>query len=352
MTRRPARLITIFSFRTALLSVALAAVSGASAADPEQLSAYASLKSVEGRMVSGLAASRVDALASAIGLGGEGRPVTDFSIQPEMGFSSNVNGGNPSKPLEVGSLVFHGDPNLFQKEGMIYGLTATQTARIYYGHGRYLDASLQGGYSHNFQHELGIRSFNANVCSINHISDWWFVDLCANKSISEKDLSRSESSTQSLTLSKFLDIGDTTHGELSIGASQTNNGSFTEKKISFGIQTLASTGKFSALNLDFGIPVAGKLTTKVALSGQVSTEIWNRTVNVSGSIERLEGGMLLGYERSDDRFSISAAFPIQNGVNASLGYMFNDSTIDYHDSSSPTFGISFTPKALSSILAF
>lgn len=311
-------------------------------ADPERLTVFSTLKSVEGQIVSGQASSRIDAMAQSIGFAGNPPPTFDLSLRPAIGYDANINGGQPNKPLVVGTTVFHGDPALFLKDGMVYGLNASQNTRIIYDHGRYLDLSLTGGYVHSVQYGIGKSNAAFSACSHNHIADWWYVDLCAEKAVSLTDLTRSETSSQSVSVAKYLESGPDTYSELSVGAKVSNNGSFDQDQFVLGIETVRPNGTYSALDLTLGTPETGKLATRLALAGQLSTVIGDQPVKLTGQIAQLDGGLVLGYPREDVSLSIAASFQIWQGVDATVGYAATDSTIDYYDAASPTFGLSFT----------
>ncbi len=311
------------------------------AADAERLNVFARLKSVEGRMVSGQTALAIDTSAQAIGFGNTTKTVADFTIKPEVGFHPNINGGNPEGALVVGGLSFAGDPDLYRKQGMIYGLSAYQSTRAFYGHGRYLDASITGGHSHSFEHGIGITNTSFNACSINHMSNWWFVDVCTEKSISITQLNRSEASSQKLVLSHFYEGETGSFSQFQIGAKRVPGDGYSQNQLLLGIETVHPSGSYSTWDTALGELVANELVTRLAVSGSVSTQIREKPIQFAASYESLEGGMLLGYPRNDKRFSISASAPLWNNINATLGYTYSDSTIDYYDSATPTFGLSF-----------
>ena len=55
-----------------------------------------------------------------------------------------------------------------------------------------------------------------------------------------------------------------------------------------------------------------------------------------------DGGLLLGYERRDKTYSISASYPVWRGLTASIGYKETDSTIDYFDARAPVISLQFS----------
>jgi hypothetical protein len=64
-------------------------------------------------------------------------------------------------------------------------------------------------------------------------------------------------------------------------------------------------------------------------------------LKLSLSYSQADGGMLLGVERGETTVAVSAPYPVWKNLTASMGYRRTDSSIDYFDVSTPTFGIQF-----------
>ena len=72
------------------------------------------------------------------------------------------------------------------------------------------------------------------------------------------------------------------------------------------------------------------------------TQLANKPLTVFASYADADGGMLLGFERRDETYLISATYPLWRSLTASVGYRTTNSTIDYFDVSTPTFGVQFS----------
>ena len=76
--------------------------------------------------------------------------------------------------------------------------------------------------------------------------------------------------------------------------------------------------------------------------GESDNSAGKKPLTVSASYTNADGEMLLGFERSEESYSIGASYPLWGSLKASVGYRTSDSTIDYFDVSTPTFGVQFS----------
>ena len=98
---------------------------------------------------------------------------------------------------------------------------------------------------------------------------------------------------------------------------------------------------YNALNLTAGESVQSQLATKFALSGELTIQLANKPLRLSASYLQADDGMLLGVARDETTIAVSASYPIWKNLTASVGYRNTNSSIDYFDVSTPTFGIQF-----------
>ena len=188
---------------------------------------------------------------------------------------------------------------------------------------------------------MGVATTSANVSSINHIKNWWFLDAHVNTSRARKDITDGTNSNISLVSSKVYASGENTYSEASFGVNRYFAESYNQNQLLLGYKTIHPNGVYSALNLTVGESVENQLATKFALSGQLTTQLANKPLKLSASYSQADGGMLLGVARDETTIAVSASYPIWKNLTASVGYRNTNSTIDYFDVSTPTFGIQF-----------
>jgi hypothetical protein len=266
---------------------------------------------------------------------------TSKAIYPILSYSDNINGGNSPEPLALGNLTFEGDENLNRKEGIVAGLGVGLNGRYIHAEEKYLTYGANASYAYSPEHGIGISTTSANVCSVNHISNWWYVDACANTSRVRKDITDDTNSNISISGSKVFTSGENSYSQMNLGVNRYFASVYTQNQVVIGLDTIHANGVYSAFDVTFGEAVENQLATRFSMSTQVTAQVANKPLTLSASYARADGGMLLGVERSGNTVGISASYQVWKNLSASIGYRRTDSTIDYFDVSTPTFGIQF-----------
>ncbi|MBT5560545.1 MAG: hypothetical protein HOJ88_11710 [Proteobacteria bacterium] len=267
---------------------------------------------------------------------------TSKSAYPILSYSDNINGGNSPEPLVLGNLSFDGEQELYRREGIVAGLGIGFNGRYIHGEGQYLNYGVNASYAHSPKYGLGITTSSAKLSSINHIRNWWFLDAHINTSRIRRDITDDTNNNFSIVTSKVFEPYDSIYSEASFGVNRYFAESYNQNQVLFSYKTIHANGVYSAFNLTVGDAVENQLVTKFALSGQIVTQLANKRLKLSASYSQADGGILLGFERRDETYSISASYPLWRGLTASVGYRTTDSTIDYFDMRTPTFDIQFS----------
>lgn len=345
--------IFLFSYKMAALGLSFLLPSTASATcyvdgASGRLSNYCALDKIQGARVDVRTAQLIDYRlkleGSTRGLGFPSlvKPHSvSKSLYPILSYSDNINGGNSPEPLVLGNLTFDGDETLYRKEGIVAGFGAGLSGRYIHAEGKYLTYGVNASYAHSPKYGLGIATTSANVSSINHIKNWWFLDAHINTSRVRKDITDETNSNISLVSSKVYASGENTYSEASFGVNRYFAESYNQNQLLLGYKTIHANGVYSALNFTFGESVENQLATKFLLSGQLTTQFAKKPLKLSASYSQADGGMLLGVARDETTVAVSASYPIWKNLTASVGYRRTDSSIDYFDVSTPTFGVQF-----------
>ena len=313
-----------------------------------RLSNYCALDKIQGARVDVRTAQLIDYKlkleGSKQGLGFPTRVEphsTSKAIYPILSYSNNINGGNSPEPLVLGNLTFEGDENLNRKEGIVAGLGVGLNGRYIHAEEKYLTYGANASYAYSPEHGIGISTTSANVCSVNHISNWWYVDACANTSRVRKDITDDTNSNISISGSKVFTSSENSYSQMNLGVNRYFASVYTQNQVVIGLDTIHANGVYSAFDVTFGEAVENQLATRFSVSAQVTAQVANKPLTLSASYARADGGMLLGVERSGNTVGISASYQVWKNLSASIGYRRTDSTIDYFDVSTPTFGIQF-----------
>ncbi|MDC3340513.1 hypothetical protein OAV54_01945 [Planktomarina temperata] len=267
---------------------------------------------------------------------------TSKSAYPILSYSDNINGGNSPEPLVLGNLSFDGEKELYRREGILVGGGAGFSGRYIHDEGRYLNYGVNASYAHSSKYGIGVATTSANVCSVNHIKNWWFFNACANTSRVRKDITDDTNNNISLVSSKVYTSGENAYSEASAGVNRYFAESYNQNQIVLGYDTIHPNGVYSAIDVTFGESVENQIAAKMSFGAKIITQVANKRLTLSASYADSDGGILLGFERRDETYSISASYPLWRGLTASVGYRTTDSTIDYFDVSTPTFDIQFS----------
>jgi hypothetical protein len=263
----------------------------------------------------------------------------NVSISPTFYYSRNINGGNPAQNLELGRLSFVGDPAFYAKEGLLIGAALKVGGRRIYGEGRYLNYNLNTSYAYSAKHSLAVATSSVSACSINHIADWWYLDLCGNAGSTRKEITTQGSENLNLALVKAFSGGSSTYHKIRIEGIRQFSSNYVQDKFLFGLDTIHPKNVTSGVTVAIGESVNNQLATRVAISGHLGLSLNKKRLSVKASYNDSDGGKLLGFDRSDEAFNLSVSYPLTDYVSANLGYHKTNSSIDYYDTKYPTFGL-------------
>ena len=311
-----------------------------------RLSIYCAIQSINGKRIDTRTHSFIDQKLKFEGhTNGLGLPskINKNTVQPYLSpllsYSNNINGGNPSKDLILGSKHWLGDKERYSKSGILAGLELGLNGRYIYGDGRYLQYSTNGSYSYNSIHKLGVGSVGASGCDVKNLSEWWYLDICASHYQIRKDLSESKSNNLSIVASNFLKITKNSFSQFKFGFNHYINSDYEQEQAVVGINTIHPNGIYTDLNAKFGKAIDTKLVTRLSLSGRMVAQVVDKPLSLSAYYTESEGGIIAGYDRDERNYGISISYPIWKKISLSLGYQINNSTIDYYDLKTPTVGI-------------
>lgn len=270
---------------------------------------------------------------------------TTFSpyISPILEFSSDINGGNPNRPLVLGSLTFFGDEEFFRKSGVVAGIGVGGSGRSIYGEGRYLEYSIGSSYAHSPKHDIGITRSFANLCSKNDIGQNFYLDGCLATSRVIRELSDDENSSASLSIAKLFSEDNQQFNEASVGLRRVFDDEFEQNQIILKLDTLHEAGYFTSLGASFGEAVENRLAMRQSLSASIGGYVGDRPVSASFSYSHSDGGRLIGFVREDTTATFNLAYAIRPNINVSVGYSETNSSISYFDETKSIFAVQFSP---------
>ena len=268
---------------------------------------------------------------------------TQTFITPTIDYNTNINGGNPNRPLVLGGLTFTGDEENLRRKGVVAGVGAGINGRSIFGEGRYLDYSMAANYAYSPQHSLSTARANANVCSRNHIANQWYVDACGDATRLVRDLAAENTAGLTLSTAKLFATGNGAYHSTSLGVRRHYAQSYQQNQLQLGWSTVRNRGAYTALNAAFGETVPNELALRRSVSATVGTTVFDRALTATVGYSYADGGRLLGFERNDTTRSINFSYGLTQNLSLNVGYRSVDSTIDYFSERAPVVSVQFAP---------
>ena len=260
---------------------------------------------------------------------------------PSLRWSNNINGGNPEGSLRIGDVSFVGDKTLNRKSGILFGLNYLADGKLVYPQEGYLTYGFQAGYEYNLAHEMAVSSAKLNGCATKRLLGWWYFDACGASSRDRKVLSDQKSSELALASSTIWSNKQGMFQLAKVGLERHYLDGFNQNLATAHSELLGQSGQYLSLGLSFGAPVLNHLATRQFIDLRVGVPIKDRVVVLSINHRMADGGLMLGYERSEETVSATVSFSAFTSVRLSLGYIETNSSISYFDDVGYTASLSF-----------
>lgn len=271
------------------------------------------------------------------------RSSIQISASPTIDYNTNINGGNPNKPLVLGGRTFWGGDENLRRSGVIGGVRAGVHGREIYGNGAYADYALSVSYAYSPEYKIGIGRGSANLCSRNRVGNHWYLDACGEATRLTRDLGTETSRDVTLSTTKLITDNDGAFHSVSVGVKRHFTKMYEQNQLQLGWSTARNKGAYTALNLSFGDNVPDQLAMRRSVSATVGTTLFNRSLTATVGYTHTGSSKLLGFERKDTTRLVNITYAVNSNLSASVGYVQTDSTIDYFSENRPTFNIQFSP---------
>jgi hypothetical protein len=315
-----------------------------------RLRTYCVAETLAGKAITLSDALLVDTLLKREGFtGGIGLPnqvalsTTQTFVSPVLDYNTNINGGNPNRPLTLGTLTFTGEQENLRREGLVAGAAAGVNGRTIYGNSDYLDYAISASYAYSPQHSMGIARGSANVCSRNHVANQWYVDACGDTTRLVRDLAAETNSGVSISTAKLFTIGNDAFHSTSVGVRRYYAEQYQQNQIQLGWNTVRNAGAYTGFNFSFGEAVPNQLAQRRSMSATIGTTAFDRALTATAAYSYADGGRLLGFERNDTTRSFSINYALDANISVTVGYRTVDSTIDYFSEREPIVSVQFAP---------
>ena len=316
------------------------------------LELYCIVQNLNGSVVSADTAKYVDHKLKSLGFS-EGLSLglpksnvsqsTHLSWRPILEYENNINGGNPHKDLVVGNYIFEGDETRVRKSGLLAGVGINFSGSYIYGPGRYISLNANKELKHNFEHELSIHNYSLSACSMNHVYNWWSLDLCFNKYKIKKKFATTSSKNLIISGSKIITLPYVSYTKLGVGIEHYIDQNIQQNRIFGELSAMLSKGRFAAFKLTTGQSVLNELTLAYEVEASVSSTFYGEPITLRLRQSRYEGGKFFGLDWSETSNSIGIEYPLTRHLVATVGLYKKTSSIGYFEEEVPRLGFYFNP---------
>lgn len=266
-----------------------------------------------------------------------------YFASPVVDYQSNINGGNPDKPLVLGSLYFEGERERIRKKGIVAGALIGLNGRKIVDQGRYMDVLIKGSLMHSLDHDLYIAQNSASFCSKNYVEKNWYIDSCVTSARTKKEFTDSVVQTASFGLAQLFSMSGQSYHEISAGVMRRFEDSYTQNQLILGLDTIHQNGLFTGTYVTIAEPLEGVLSTKFIVNAKFGMALFDRAASLSIRYSKSENGKVLDFDMKEVTKSVNVNYALYPWLTVSLGYSDTNSNIDFFDYTEPSFGIEFTP---------
>ena len=257
------------------------------------------------------------------------------SITPMIFYSDNLNGGNANKTLTLGGIPFSSDDSFKKKEGILLGAEINIDGRYIYGEQQYVEVSAYNSFAKGLSEPFTIKTTNINMCSMNHISNSLYADLCLGNFGEHKKLSQNKYQNVALNLSKIITDNRSNYLNGYFGVQRYLSQNYSQNRILIGIDMINQKLGASGIEVLFGDPVNQNLATRASLRVSNTSKFNGKPLKISVSRTWADGGIILGNLYRQLKTSVEFKYPITERLAITFGASKTSSNIGYFESESP-----------------
>ena len=244
---------------------------------------------------------------------------------------SNINGGNPDKPLVLGNLTFLSDSNRLLKHDYAITPSVNFSGRIIFGVERLIDINVQGSKALGIKTGASISRSSVNICSKNSVGNWLYIDACSTLRTERKALNNQSTQTDELQLERLTSLGSTYYAfAVKLISSSLNNARQLGHAVSVTRMTGEAANSIEIFKADV-IDGQHRLTASVLATHQ--TKFLGSPMALTLSHAKSTGGRLLGTRLEETTRTMQISFEPIKRYRFTLGHTKNQSDISYFSTS-------------------
>ena len=261
-------------------------------------------------------------------------------VSPTLEFSSNLNGGNPNKPLQLGNVKFYGEDNLMAKQGNLAGLNFNIYGRTIVGYGRIFDFSAMGFQKFSLTSSDIVNGFGANACSKNYMGKNRYLDVCLSEQVENKTLQRSQKTEAIIKIEQFKSFNQI-HYKYGLTLSNQSFTNYDHNKLSANFESFSKSSNTYGMNFSLGAKVKNTLYDAQSVEVYTIQQVAKKPLTIRAEFTASRNGKILGFDYFTNTRKFSLSYPIFDHIITNVGIERIESNIDYFSSVSPFMSFNF-----------
>jgi hypothetical protein len=277
------------------------------------------------------------------GLGYPGRVKSthiNTQISPTLEFSSNLNGGNPNKPLQLGSVTFYGESDLVAKKGNLAGLNLNIYGRTIFGRGHILDFSTAGFQKLSLMSSDIMNGYSLNVCNKNYMENNRYLDICFSDQVENKTLQRSQKTEANIKLEQYKSYNHI-HYKYGLSLSDHSFTNYDQLRLSAHFEGFSKNSSTYGINISLGAKVKDYLHDAQSLEVYTIQQVAKKPLTIRAELTKSKNGKILGIDYFTNTTKFSITYPTFGHAVANFGLEAIESNIEYFSSLSPYISLNF-----------
>jgi hypothetical protein len=262
---------------------------------------------------------------------------------PILRHESDINGGNPARPLILGNLVFTGDPARARRAGVVAGAEIGLSLR--HAHPPGLRLGLLAAWSGvtDGAGGPGIRTVRVQGCAERDLLRGWFAEGCAEIQRSLREFARSDTRATTLRLGRVFTTRGGIHAEASGAAARMRLDFAGQNRLIGRFDMILPAGWHGGVQVMAGSAMPERHAVRREGVVRLRLPVGARWVQLEASVAAASGSNYVGIARTETILGATLTVPLGGMLRLSAGYWRTRASIDYFATEGPAVALGFPP---------
>ena len=188
---------------------------------------------------------------------------------------------------------------------------------------------------------MQVRNEYITVCSKNHVKEWIFFDACTSWAHTKREFTDIIHKSISASITRLF-MSERSFHESTLTVKRFISDEYQQLQGSIVLNSLLPNSYKTNILFTKGETVENIISLNYSIGLSINRIIYKKPLKVSLSQSFYDGGNFLGVTREDTSNQLSVSYPVYRGLNVSIGYVDNNSTIQSFSHNGPLVSVSFS----------